>query len=448
MCRHVRSSGVLLTVAVFLSGAFTFLAAQEPPRKLPPSITGAAANPMPPVSPASGVQARPAANAPAARFQNLQSFPPETVRAVYSVSAGAGWLSRMNEASGRFLPGLDPALRTPLATDHDLRQAFAARALAEAARFTGQDEFAARATQCVLALLSQTKPDSADATRRVPNAPSKECNRVGFAAVLALAVYALPAPDARLTVQAEELCAFVGLHVGADGAIQTLDPAGDATAKTDADGVNVYPGLAIQALAASSRAKPDPAKQAALARAIGYYRGVFKAQPTTMLAATLLPGVADFCLQSRDTTAAAAVVEMADYLCNCQYTRPDARSPAWVGGFRPGLLSSQTMAEPGAESALCVQALAGAVQVTRQVAPDLVRYRRYRQAVVDGLGFARRLQFSDENADHFEKGFRTRFLVGGVHLTPTDGTLRVDATAHLVTAQLAFLQSGAEGPVE
>lgn len=444
MRRPVRSWPFLFTAVALLAGAIPFLAAQEPPRMLPPSITGSAAPMAPPVSPASGVQTQPATTSPSARFQNLQAFPPETVRAVYSVSAGANWLSRMNQASGRFLPGLDPTLRTPLAIDHELRQAFAARALAEAARFTGQEEFAARSTQAVLALLSRTKLDPADATRRVPDTPSKECNRVGFAAVLALAVYALPGPDAKLTAQAEELCLFLRSQVGTDGSIQTRDQPDDPAAKADADVMNVYPGLAIQALAASHRTKPDPGKQAALVKSITHYHGVFKTQPTAMLAATLLPGVADFCLQTKDATAAAAVAEMADYLCDCQYTRSDARSAAWVGGFRPG----QATTEPGAESALCAAALVSAVRITRQVAPDQTRFHRYRQAAVDGLAFARRLQFSDENADHFEKGFRARFLTGGVHLSPTDGTLRIDASAHLVTAQLAFLQSGAEAAQE
>jgi hypothetical protein len=384
--------------------------------------------------------------APVARFQNLQAFPPETVQAVYAVWAGANWLSRMNQASGRFLPGLDPTLRTPLAADHELRQAVAALALAEAARFTGKDEFAARATQSVLALLSLTKPDPADAARRVPDVSPERGNRVGFAAVLALAIYALPSPDAKLLAQAEELCTFLRSRCGADGSVQAFD--NPDAAKADPDGANVYPGLVVRALAASNRARPDPGKRDALAKSVGYYRGTFQAQPTAMLAATLLPGFADFALQTKDKTAAAAVFELADWLCSCQYTRSDARSGAWVGGFRPSQLPAHLTTEPTFETAACATALAAAIQVSRQVEPDLTRFRRYRQAAVDGLAFARRLQFSDEKTDHFEKGFRARFLTGGVHLSSSDGSLRIDATGHLVTAHLAFLQSGAEGQPE
>ncbi|MGL6096286.1 MAG: hypothetical protein ACRC7O_10885, partial [Fimbriiglobus sp.] len=81
--------------------------------------------------------------------------------------------------------------------------------------------------------------------------------------------------------------------------------------------------------------------------------------------------------------------------------------------------------------------------LTRNV-PDLGRFARYRESGVNGLLFARNLQFSDENADHFEKNFRSRFLAGGVHLSPSDAAIRADATAALVLANLRFLESGAE----
>jgi hypothetical protein len=171
---------------------------------------------------------------------------------------------------------------------------------------------------------------------------------------------------------------------------------------------------------------------------VAHYRAAFQAKPHPLTAATLLPGCAEFCLAAnKDQAACTAAFDLADWLCGCQYTRTDARTPAWAGGFR-------TAAEPTHESAVCAAGLVAAVKLTRQTTGDLARFRKYRQAAVDGLAFARGLQFTDESADHFEKGFRARFLVGGMHLTPTDGTVRIDATAHLVTAHLAYLQWAAE----
>jgi hypothetical protein len=408
---------------------------------LPPSVTGATP-PAAPVLPASGVQAPPdAAQAPIARFQNLQQFPPETVQAVYSMRAGADWLWRMNQSNGRFFPGLNPAVRAPLDVDSDLRQAYATLALVEAARFTGDERFAARATQSVLALLTLTKPDPADPACRVPDAPSDRCNRVGFAALVALAAY--QTGDPKLAAEAERLCRFLGKQ-WRNGAVHYTDGPEDPL-KVDPDGVTVYPGLAVQALAASHRAKPEPWKQDALAKAAAHYRAYFKAHPHPMLAATLIPGFTEFCLQAgKDPATAATVFELADWLGGCQYTLTDARNPTWVGGFRPTPATAPQPDEPTHESAVCAAGLAAAAKLTRQTTGDLTRFQKYRQGVVDGLAFVRGLQFTDESADHFEKGFRARFLVGGVHLTPTDGTVRIDATAHLVSAELAYLQSGTE----
>ncbi|MFO0849980.1 MAG: hypothetical protein U0871_15705 [Gemmataceae bacterium] len=435
MGRHIGTCvGVIICVTAF---------AQEPPRPLPPSVTGTprpvAPQPQPPVSPAAGV-APPTqqSTAPIGRFQNLSAFPAETATAVTSVKAGADWLWRMNQANGRFLPGLNPATRTPLDTDHDLRQALAALALADAGRFTGDDRFTARATQAILTLLTLTRPDPADPACRVPSMAGERCNRVAFAAAVALAVYRSPAADPALMTSAEQLCGFVRKQCQPTGAIGS----GDGPAKTDTEGQHLAPGLAIQALTANLRVKPDAANRDLVTRSVAFYRSKFQTQPHPLLAAGLVPGFVEFALLSgKDVTATAGVFEMADWLCQCQYTRADAPNPAWAGGFK-GCGSP-----PGWEAAWVCGAMASAAKLTRHV-PDLARFGKYRQAAIDGFAFARALQYSDENADHFERTYRARFLTGGVHLSPADGTIRIDATAALVCSQFAFLESGAEGRVD
>ena len=54
------------------------------------------------------------------------------------------------------------------------------------------------------------------------------------------------------------------------------------------------------------------------------------------------------------------------------------------------------------------------------------------------------LQFLETNTRHFEDNFRAKMLLGAFYLTPTDGNLRIDATACAVTGLLRFLSSGAE----
>ncbi len=430
-------------VPVALGGTLPLLHAQQPPatppRPLPPSVTGGTPAVPTPVRPASDTQAEATTAAPVAKFRDLTAFPPETGEALTGMKAGAGWLFNMHQANGRFILGLNPAVKTVLPYDNDLHQAFAAQALAEAARFTGEERYTARAAQAVLTLLTLTRPDPADATCRVP---SVGCNGCAFAAVLAMAIYHLPAPDAKLLAQAEELCAFLRKQCQADGSVKVFLRPDDAT-KLDPEGAPIYPGLVVQAIAMNCRTRPDAAKLAVLTKAVAYYRKAFRDQPQPWMAATMIPGFVDFYLQAnKDAAARDCVFEMADHLCACQLGAADVRMPPWAGGFKLGLAAPAGM-EPGFASAAFAGALAHAAKLTRHV-PDGARYQKYRQACVAGVAFTRRLQFSDENADHFEKGFRVRYVNGGVHLSPSDGTLRIDATGLAVSAYLAYLQSGAE----
>jgi len=400
----VLGSTLLSTVAI----------GQPPPQPLPPSITGVPA----PVVPVAAVSIQ----TPAARFQNPNAFPPETGQAVVSVQAGAEWLWRMNQSNGRFFPGLNPALRLPLESDSDLRQAYAALALAEAAKFTGDERYAARATQSVLALLALTRVEG-DA--RVPALAADAENSVAFAALLCMAICELPSPEAKLLGEAEALSVYL-----------RKPPLGE----TEADATKV--GLSLRALVATYRFKPDAAKKEAIQKCMTAGSNSFKVHRSPAVAAAMIPGIADsYAVVAKDPAVAAMAFEMADALCADQYTRADARTMAWVGGFKLGT------AEPGSDSIAAAGALCAAAKLTRQV-PDLTRFVRYRKAAVEALAFSRSLQFSDENAEHFEKSFRARFLVGGTHLGPSDGTVRIDATGMLVSAQLAFLHSGAEARTE
>ena len=404
--------------------------------------------PPPPVTPAGGVAPVPApptapAETPLSKFEPLAAFPPATQHAVRSVLLGSGWLTRMSQAQGRFLYGYCPALRQPMDGDHDVKQAVAALAVARAAKFAGDDRQAAVASQAVLALLAVTKIDPADPTCRVPVASSAACNRVGFAALLALAVYDLPAADDKLVAEAERLCGFLRKQLRPDGSVHYADdPAADPT-KLDPAGVNEYPGYALQALAASHRARPAEWKAAALAAALEHYRGWFKANPHPLLAATLTPAFADFALQSRSADAPAAVFEMNDWLAALQYGATGAKHPLWAGGFKGWAGGRAVEAEPGFECGAYLQSLSCAYLLSRQ-GTDLARAGRYKQAAADAAQFLTGMQYVEANTRHFENSFRANVLVGGFYLSPSDGNLRADATGGAVCGLLRFLASGAE----
>ena len=423
-----------------------------PPRSLPPTLSGAPAPTFaaPPVSPAGGVAPAPAPRPPAAaadasvtKFEPLAAFPLTTQLAVRSVALGSNWLTRMNQAHGRFLYGYRPALRLAMDGDHDLRQAQAALALARAAKFAGDDRQAAVASQAILALLAVTKLDPADPDSRVPVASSFTCNRVGFAAVLALSIYELPAADDKLVAEAERLCNFLRKQLRPDGSVHYTDHPTESPSKTDPAGMNEYPGFALHALAAGNRVRPAAWKAEAVKKGVAYYRGWFKANPHPMLAATLTPGFAELAGQGPSAEAAEAVFELNDWLAALQYPATDARQPVRVGGFKGWANGRAVEGEPGCECGAYLQSLACAYQLSRQ-GTDVMRADRFRQAATDAAHFLTLLQYSEANTRHFENTFRANVLVGGFHLATTDGDLRVDATASAVTGLLRFLESGAE----
>lgn len=416
-----------------LVGAAVVAVAQPPtpPTAAPLTPAPAAAPATPPASPTT--QAAP----PLARFQPFSAFPHETQAAVGAVVTGADWLARRNQPQGRFLFGYNPALRQPLMGDHDLKQGRAALALAQAAKFTGDEKQATLAAQSILALLAATKVDPADPNCRVPVHPPMVCNRVGFAATLAVAIYELPAADAKLVAEAEKLCEFLRRQCKPDGSVAFAD------GPADAEGANEYPGMALHALVVSNRVKPEATKAEAIRKGIAFYQTAFRARPHPLLAATLTPACAELYLQTKSPDAAAAVYELNDWLSALQIPGTDPRVPQWAGGFRAVANGQQTDSPPGPETGLYVQSLAYACQLTR-LTPDLARFEKYKAAVADATRFLTTLQYTETNTRHFEHTFRVGMLIGGFYLSPADGNLRIDATGTAVTGLLRFLASGAE----
>lgn len=396
------------------------LAAAQPPQPLPPI-------PAAPILPAAGSApvAKPAA--PIDRFvSDARAFPEATIQTVYSVRAGADWLAKMHQVDGRFRAGFNPTLARWLDDDSDTRQATAAVALARAAAFTGDAKLSAAASQTVLALFTLTKTDPADATARTPTTAADRGNKVAFAALTALAVYELPAPDAKLLAKADELCLYLRKHLKPDGSVTTGDQPDTAV-----------PGLVCQAIMGSDRWTPAQWKRDAVANAVAFYRPAFKQSPSAALAGTLLPAVAELGLRTKSEGACGFAFEMADRLCDAQYTAADARNRAWVGGFK------LTAGEPTAAGLPCAHAVASALHLAAQV-PDATRFAKYRTATLDALKFGRSLQLTAEGTRQFDRQYAAQVLVGGACGGPSDGCPRLEPTADLLACQLRFLASGAE----
>ena len=448
---------IVLTVSALVLVAVVLVAAQPP---LPPSAPGAlpgfppqpANVPMPPMPPATlpalGAQrpiAPPApADIPLSRFLQLTDFPSTTQDAVNAALRGSTWMAKMHQPHGRFYYGYNPTLRQTMAGDHDLKQARSALAMAQSARFSGDKAQTAIASQTILALLASTKIAAGDPNCRVPVQLSLTCNRVAFAALLAMAIYDAPNASDKDVDDAERLCEFIRRQLRPDGSVHYTDGPTDVPTQIDPAGVNEYPGLALHALALSNRARSAEWKKEAVKKGVTYYSELFRTKPHPVLAATIVPAATEMYLQTKLNELATTAFEMNDWLCALQIPVTDPRIPQWAGGFRTVVNGHSVDTPAGAvETGLFVQCQSCAYQLTRFTS-DLNRERKYKSALSASVQFLCGLQFTEANTAHFESTFRVRWLVGGFYLSPTDGNLRTDATACAVTGLLSYLSSGAE----
>jgi hypothetical protein len=210
------------------------------------------------------------------------------------------------------------------------------------------------------------------------------------------------------------------------------------------DGKLENPGFALHALAVSNRVRPAAWKLEAVQKGLEHYRAKFKADMQPMLAATLTPAFAELYFQTKSQDAAAAVFEMNDHLADLQYPATDPQFAMWAGGFMGWADGRRhALAAPAFECAAYLQSLCYAYRLAR-ITQDLTREARYKQVVVDAVQFLTGLQYLEANTRHFENTFRANTLIGGFYLSPSDGNLRIDATAWGVCGMLRFLGSGAE----
>lgn len=431
-------SRLLLAAGLFTLAAT--VAGQSPPKDLPPAVI-----PPTPIGPAAKGVVPAAAAAPARkpapfdRFRKYDELPEATRELVFCTLRGMEWLSRdgIHQPNGRFVPGINPALGKVIDDDNFIRQSMGAFALARAARLTGEEKYAVRSAQSILSLLAETPKDPGNPGLRKPSQASVLCSRLGSVAHLALAVYELPDAAPELTQAGEELCQFLRTCIQPDGSVRC------AEAGEPADG-DTYAGPALAALAMSHRAAPAKWKQEAVARGLAHYRQQFRTAPTPHIIPWMTAAAAEAHLQTKDSTAAEFVFEMADWLSKLQYDGADRPRAVWRGGFPTVADGKVAQTPPTVETALYALALADACRMIRQMdRPDAGRYDQYRAALGRALQFVATLQYGDENTQHFAAHFRPA-LVGAFHPSAADGTLRADHTAVAVAALSQFLIAGAD----
>ncbi len=373
---------------------------------------------------------------------NLSKYNPLQKQMYFSALRGGDWLTRANRGDGRFVYGFLPALKANMEGDHYLRQVGAVVALAREARFTGNERHAAVARQAILTLLLETNVDAQDNRLRHTTLPSTVVNRLASAGLLVLAINELPSPGEDLLQQSEQLCAFIGRQQRPDGSLSYLDvdPArqsGMPGIGDDSDGINYYPGEALDGLMRSQQRRPAEWKIALTRKALAYYLPWWRQHKNMALVPWHTAAYAEAYLATKDHVFADAVNEMTDWMCGLQYVALDPRHPFWTGGFMSWADGKASPTAPQVSSASYAEGLAEACRVARQIG-DVTHYNRYREALERCLQFLTTLQYTDANTQHFADWYRPT-LLGGFFASHQDGNLRIDYTQHAVCAMVQYL---------
>lgn len=374
--------------------------------------------------------------------RDLSKFSALQRQVFLSARRGADWLVRCNRQDGRFNYGVLPALRAPLEGDNYLSQVGAAFALGRAARFTGDERYAAIARQALLNFFLDTTVAPQDPHLRYTALPSAVVNRLGAVGLLVLAVHELPASGDDLVEQAEQMCQYIRSRQRPDGSLNTGD--GPATTADDPETVNAHTGLALAALMHSQGRRPAAWKTEMVRKALAYYRPWWRAHKSVAFVPWHLLAFSEAFLLTREQPFAEFVNEMSDWVLELQYVAFDPKHPLWVGGFMGWTDGKPAGQPPHVGSAALAEGLAETCRVARQ-AGDVPRYQRCREAQERCLQFLATLQYTEANTQHFADWYRPQ-LLGAFYTSHQDGNLRLDATQHAVCALVQYLNHVAEVP--
>ncbi len=192
-------------------------------------------------------------------------------------------------------------------------------------------------------------------------------------------------------------------------------------------GVEFYPGEAMLALMRLHRKTGDVALLKAVQRAFPHYRDYWRANKNTPMLSWHSQTYRLLFEATKDPEVAAHTFEMNDWLIDSQIT--EGPWPDKIGGFGRGR-------QPTIASATYLEGLHDAFAVASQ-AGDEARAARYKAAILRGVGFVLRLQFTEANSFHLKNPALAR---GGFRHSLVENNLRNDNTQHAALMLIKTLE--------
>ena len=380
-----------------------------------------------PVGPAKLVES------PAGKNRDLTKLTPQQTASLIALRRTSDWLRRTNKPDGRFVYGFLPDLRVPLEGDSYIAQAGAAFALAQSARFLGDEKALAISRQALLTLLLETTLDPKNKEIRHTAAPAALVNRLAAHGLLVAAIHELPSPGKDLLEQADQLCNYLQRQQEPDGSLRDKEAGGDPKAGPREEEL-ISAGLALQGVMSSQTRQPAAWKLDMARKTAAYTQAGWQQKKSVTVAVSQTPALTQAYLATEEKVFADLVFAMNDWLCTMQYEAGESVRSDWIGGFRV----DGPAAAPDIRSAAAAESVAEACRLAR-AAGDLPRLQRYTRTLESGLQFVLSLQYSESRAQHFVETFRPA-VVGAFHASGQDGKIRVDYAQHPVSALVRHLE--------
>lgn len=348
-----------------------------------------------------------------------------------AIERTAEYMMYRQQPGGQFSYQYEPSNNRYSAEDNDVRQAGAIVAMAIHARVSGRSASVAAANLGLERFRRMIVPVPGVATAAFVGTPDG-ANKLGVTALVALAMAEHPQADRFAADRRKLVNGMLWLQRPSGLFVTAFPPA------QEIEGQEYFPGEALLALAADYALEPTESVLDAFDRAINFYRGFFRGDPSPAFASWQAQAFARMAAKTKRKDYTEYTFELMDWLAPMLLTSANCDWPELYGG-----IASYQHGRAGVATASYLEGFTDALWLARAVG-DTGRAARYEELVRSSARFVIQLQVRPEEA-YFVRS--PRDAVGGIRTGPALNLLRIDHCQHALvglikTRQVLFPEKG------
>lgn len=336
----------------------------------------------------------------------------------------AEYMIYRQQPSGLFSYQYEPALNRYSDEDNLVRQVGAVAAMATHARYSGRAGSRVAADLGIRYHLQGLTDLPGDGYGSFI-ATADEKNKLGVTALLALAMSEHPHPQRYSESRNRLINGMLRLQRPSGMFVTAFPPAIEIAAQ------EYFPGEALLAMAGAYRHRRDARIVDAFDRALEFYRGYFRDQPSPAFVPWQVQAYAGIAKYAKRRDYIDYVFELTDWLADKQLTRSNCEWPELRGG-----IAAYEPNRVGVSTASYLEGFAEALAIARSVG-DSSRANKYERVVRQATRFVMQLQVRRDEA-YFVRS--PRDAIGGIRSTPTLNLLRIDHCQHALVALIKSRQ--------